>query len=223
MLIILLDLLTCQNYFCSIASLLRVSVLHQQVAEHVLSRDFPLHATITDNWHLIIITSKLSWNKWHLSKLHNHLPHPTLECISAVWRLWRVLVIARRIIWSRRAQNISWDRLHWVAYTLLVADFRTLSLWVVLSMLPGAKWWSGLRVKYLHPKVSVFSELDSSIFTSSLLCCWTQSRGDAAKSESFCREVQELCHLFLVPVLWAAASKTAGLCELITSLCNTLL
>jgi len=66
-LITLLDLLTCQNYFYSIASLLRVNVLHQQVAERVLSRDFPLHAAITDNWHLIIITSKLSWKKWHLS------------------------------------------------------------------------------------------------------------------------------------------------------------
>lgn len=139
-LIILLDLLTCQNYFFSIASLLRVSVLHQQVAEHVLNRDFPLHATITDNWHLIIITSKLSWNKWHLSKLHNHLPRPTLECICAVWRLGTVLVIASRAIWSQGSADFSWDRLHWIAHTRLVADFRSLYLCVVLRMLPGAKW-----------------------------------------------------------------------------------
>lgn len=48
-LVILLDLLTCQNYFYNITPLLRVSVLHQQVVEHVLGRDFPFHATITDN------------------------------------------------------------------------------------------------------------------------------------------------------------------------------
>lgn len=46
---LVLDLLTCQNYFYNITSLLRVSALHQQVVEHVLGRDFPFHATITDN------------------------------------------------------------------------------------------------------------------------------------------------------------------------------
>lgn len=139
-LIILLDLLTCQNYFYSIASLLRVSVLHQQVAEHVLSRDFPLHAAITDNWHLIIIPSKLSWNKWHLSKFHNLLPRPTLECICAARRLGRVLVIANSIIWSQESAEVSRDRLRQLAGVPFGMAFRTNYLCVVLNRLAGAKW-----------------------------------------------------------------------------------